>query len=73
MFKASLTLHKSPKGKLTVLELSEDAEKCLKAYQTCKEPGEIQYIRAGRIDKQKKIAEPEPKKKAAKKVAAPVE
>jgi len=73
MFKASLTLHKSPKGKLTVLELSEDAEKCLKAYQTCKEPGEIQYIRAGRIEKQKKIAATAPKKKVAKKSDAPTD
>ena len=64
-FKASITIHKSPKGKLTVLEASEDADKCLQSFIGCKEPGELQYHRSGRLEKSKKI--PVVEKKATKK------
>lgn len=69
MFKASLTIHKDPKGKLEVIAVSEDAEITLKAFVSCDKPGEVQYHRHGRIEKQKKIDAPVKKatKKAAKK------
>ena len=69
MFKASLTIHKDPKGKLEVLAVSENADVALKAFLSCDKPGEVQYQRAGRIEKQKKIDAPVKKatKKAAKK------
>ena len=56
MFKPSLTVHKSPKGKLTVLVCSEDADKAIAAYKACKDPGEVQLIQRGHFQKQKKIA-----------------
>jgi len=56
MFKPSLTVHKSPKGKLTVLVCSEDADKAIEAYKACKDPGEVQLIQRGHFQKQKKIA-----------------
>ena len=69
MFKASLTIHKDPKGKLEVLAVSENADVALKACLSCDKPGEVQDQRAGRIEKQKKIDAPVKKatKKAAKK------
>jgi len=66
MFKPSLTVHKSPKGKLTVLVCSEDAVKAIDAYKACTDPGEVQLIQRGHFQKQKKIAAPA-KKKATKK------
>ena len=69
MFKPSATIHRSAKGVVKVLECSEDAGKCLDAYKSCKEAGEIVYLRKGHIDKMKKvIAAPkaEKPKKAAK-------
>ena len=74
MFKTSLTVHKSLKGKLTVLVCSEDADEAIQAYKVCKEPGEVQLIQRGNLQKQKKIrsgiagvsVQPdEPKKEAA--------
>ena len=71
MFKPSATFHKSPKGDITVIECSEDANVCLGAYKACTEPGEVAYFRKGHLDKFKKIeapkAEPKAKKKTAKK------
>ena len=69
MFRPSVTIHRSAKGVVKVLECSEDAGKCLDAYKTCQEPGEIVYIRKGHTDKQKKvIGQPVPvKAKKAKK------
>ena len=55
MFKPSLTVHKSPKGKLTVLVCSEDAGKAIDAYKACKDPGEVQLIQRGHFQKQKKV------------------
>ena len=55
MFKPSVTIHRSSKGVVKVLECSEDAGKCLDAYKACEEPGEIVYIRKGHVDKQKKV------------------
>ncbi len=72
MFKPSLTIHKSPTGALSVIECSEDAAKCEQAYKDCIEEGEIQYIRNGRLEKQKKIAKrviPKAKKSATKKAS----
>ena len=67
MFKPSLTVHKSPKGKLTVLCVSEDADDAVKAYVDCKDAGEIQLIVRGQLQKQKKIRDlvAEEKRKAA--------
>jgi 5-deoxy-D-glucuronate isomerase len=67
MFKPSLTVHKSPKGKLTVLVCSEDANKAIDAYKACTDPGEVQLIQRGHFQKQKKIRdiEAEKKRKAA--------
>lgn len=73
MFKPSLTVHKSPKGKLTVLVLSEDADKAIKAYKACTDPGEVQLIQRGHFQKQKKIKAPVVEKKATKKAAKPKE
>lgn len=67
MFKPSLTVHKSPKGKLTVLVCSEDAGEAIDAYKSCTEPGEVNLIQRGHFSKQKKIKAPA--KKAAKKAA----
>jgi hypothetical protein len=68
MLKPSVTIHRSAKGVVKVLECSEDASKCLDAYKACEEPGEIVYIRKGHTDKQKKIiGQPVPKAKKAKK------
>lgn len=66
MFKPSLTIHKSPKGKLSVLSLSEDADDAVKAYVECADEGEIQLVVRGQLQKQKKIDAPaeKPKKKA---------
>ena len=62
MFKPSVTIHRSAKGVVKVLVCSEDAGKCLDAYKSCIEPGEIVYIRKGHTDKQKKvIVQPEAK------------
>ena len=58
MFKPSLTVHKDPKGKLTVLVCSEDADKAIQAYKACKDPGEVQLIQRGHFQKQKKVAAP---------------
>jgi len=55
MFKPSVTIHRSAKGVVKVLECSEDAGKCLDAYKSCTEPGEIVYIRKGYTDKMKKV------------------
>ena len=66
MFKPSLTVHKSPKGKLTVLVCSEDAEKAIDAYKACKDPGEVQLIQRGHFQKQKKIKAPVVEKKPKK-------
>lgn len=55
MFKPSATVHKSPSGELKVLVCSEDASKCLDAYKSCTEPGELVFIRKGHVDKIKKI------------------
>jgi len=66
MFKPSLAIHKSPKGKLTVLALSEDADDAAKAYAECKESGEVQLIIRGQLQKQKKIDAPVEKPKAKK-------
>jgi len=66
MFKPSLVIPKSPKGKLTVLALSEDADDAAKAYAECAEEGEIQLVIRGQLQKQKKIDAPaeKPRKKA---------
>jgi hypothetical protein len=56
MFKASITIHKSPKGKLTVLSCSENADKAVNSYVGCSEEGEVQLIIRGRIAKQKKVS-----------------
>ena len=68
MLKPSVTIHRSEKGVVKVIECSEDAGKCLDAYKTCTEPGEVVYIRKGHIDKMKKVeaVEKKPTKKAAK-------
>ena len=58
MFKPSLTVHKSPKGKLTVLVCSENADKAIEAYKACKDPGEVQLIQRGHFQKQKKVIAP---------------
>jgi len=67
MFKPSLTVHKSPKGKLTVIVCSEDANKAIDAYKACTDPGEVQLIQRGHFQKQKKIKAPVVEKKATKK------
>ena len=69
MFKPSLTVHKDPKGKLTVLVCSENADEAITAYKACTDPGEVQLIQRGHFQKGKKIKAPEKKvaKKAAKK------
>ena len=64
MFKPSLTVHKSPKGKLTLLALSEDADDAVTAYANCTDEGEAQLIVRGQLQKQKKIDAPIAKKKA---------
>ncbi len=67
MFKPSLTIHKTPKGKLSILSLSEDADDAVKAYVECAEEGEIQLVIRGQLQKQKKIDAPAKRtKKAAK-------
>ena len=66
MFKPSLTVHKSPKGELTVLVCSEDADKAIEAYKACKDPGEVQLIQRGHFQKQKKIAAQKKVEKAKK-------
>jgi hypothetical protein len=66
-FKASATIHKSPKGALKVLACSEDADEAVNAYVDCKDAGEVQLIIAGRLQKQKKIeAQEKPAKKSKK-------
>jgi hypothetical protein len=55
MFKPSVTIHKSEDGKLEVLECSEDAEVCLKAYKECKKAGQLVYVRKGDLEKRKKV------------------
>ena len=55
MLKPSATFHKSPSGKLSVIESSADASICLEAYKNCIEPGEVVFLRKGQIDKFKKI------------------
>jgi len=67
MFKPSLTVHKDPKGKLTVLVCSENADKAIEAYKACKDPGEVQLIQRGHFQKQKKVLTEPVAKKAAKK------
>lgn len=70
-FKASLALHKAPSGKLSVLSCSEDADNAVKAFEACKDPGEIQLIIRGQLQKQRKV-EGEllaPKKRAYKRKA----
>jgi len=69
MFKPSLTVHKSPKGKLTVLSVSENADEAVKSYVECKEAGEVQLIVRGQLQKQKKIDAPVVEKKPTKKAA----
>tara|TARA_R110002020_G_scaffold308125_2_gene523873 strand:+ start:733 stop:942 length:210 start_codon:yes stop_codon:yes gene_type:complete len=64
MFKPSITVHKSPEGKLTLLALSEDADDTVNAYHNCKEEGEVQLIVRGQLQKQKKIDAPIIEKKA---------
>ena len=67
MFKPSLTIHKTPKGSVSVICVSEDADDAVKAYVECKEAGEIQLIVNGQLQKQKKIeAVAKPKKSKAK-------
>lgn len=66
MFKASLAVHKSPKGAVKVIACSENADVAVDAYVNCKDAGEIQLIIAGRLQKQKKIAAPVEKPKAKK-------
>ena len=67
MFKPSVTIHRSAKGVVKVLECSEDAGKCIDAYKACKEAGEVIYIRKGHLDKMKKVeaVELKPKKEKA--------
>ena len=67
MFKPSLTVHKDPKGKLTVLVCTEKADEAIKAYRGCSKPGEVQLIQRGHFQKSKKIKAPA--KKAAKEAA----
>jgi len=55
MFKPSLTVHKDPKGKLTVLVCSENADKAIEAYKACKDPGEVQLIQRGHFQKGKSV------------------
>lgn len=55
MFKPSLTVHKSPKGKLKVLVCSEDAGEAIKAYDACEDPGEVQLILRGHYQKSKPV------------------
>ena len=66
MFKPSVTIHRSEKGVVKVLECSEDAGKCLDAYKSCTESGEVIYIRKGHLDKMKKVEAVELKPKKAK-------
>ena len=67
MFKPSLTIHKTPKGSVSVICVSEDADDAVKAYVECKEAGEIQLIVRGQLQKQKNIeAVEKPKKSKAK-------
>ena len=69
MFKPSATIHRSPKGVVTVLVCSEDAGKCLDAYRTCTESGTVVYIRKGHTDKSKKVESKEELAAKAKSVA----
>lgn len=55
MFKPSLTVHKDAKGVVKVLVCSEDAGKCLDAYRTCADPGEVQLIVRGHFSKGKRV------------------
>lgn len=68
MFKASLAIHKSPKGKLTVLACSEDADDALNAFNECKDEGSVQLIIRNQYQRQKPI-EAVPAKAAKKKAA----
>ena len=66
-FKPSLTIHKSPKGALSVLACSEDADDAVKAFEGCADAGEIQLIIRGQLQKARKIdGAPAPKKRATK-------
>ena len=68
MFKPSLTVHKDPKGKLSVLVCSENAGEAIAAYRECQNLGEVQLIVRGHYSKHKKIKSgPVPVKKVAKK------
>ena len=60
MFKASLTIHKSPKGDLKILALGESAVDAVAAYNACDIPGQVQLIIRGHVQKQKKIEGVEP-------------
>lgn len=55
MFKPSATIHKGIDGKFTLLKCSEDPGECLDAYEKCKSPGRVAYIRKGIQEKDKKI------------------
>lgn len=67
-FKPSVTIHKSAKGILKVLACSEDADDAVKAFETCKDAGEVQLIVRGQLQKQRKIAGGQaPKKRTIKK------
>ena len=67
-FKPSVTIHKSPKGALSVLACSEDADDAVKAFEGCTDAGEIQLIIRGQLQKARKIegGAPAPKKRATK-------
>jgi hypothetical protein len=55
MLTITAIIHKSPKGKVTILKASDDAEKCVKAYKECDKPGELIYMRKSVIYQRRKI------------------
>lgn len=68
--KANIAIHRDPSGKLSVLELSDDADTCKGAVADCSKPGNAAWFRLRGGDKRKKISGIAAPKKAAPKKAA---
>lgn len=67
MIKANIAIHKDLDGEISVLVLSEDADKAIAAVKGCETPGEAAFFRLNASEKTKAIKAKPVATKAAKK------